>query len=148
MNADTFLEMDVLASSPARLRLLLIQKACGLCDVIQQAWQSQKIAEAASWLLRLNDILSELLSGVTDKNNPAAKSISDLYVYMSQLLNRVEQSRSDEELVNLKSILQIELDTWRLFVLQETQAVGIAASHQSASQYEDLVEVGSFDLQF
>ncbi|GAB5404519.1 MAG: hypothetical protein Aurels2KO_27500 [Aureliella sp.] len=110
---NPYLEQDVLSASPPKLRLMLISKADELCNLVQFLWQNGKDQEANGWLLRVREILGELLGGVQDKDNPAGKDVTDLYVFMLQLLTSVEQTQSSTKLNQLKSLLEIEKETWR-----------------------------------
>lgn len=110
---NPYLEQDVLSASPAKLRLMLISRAEELCNLVEFLWQGGKDQEASGWLLRVREILGELLGGVQDKTNPASKEVTDLYIFMLQLLTSAEQTSSSTKLAQLKSLLVIEKETWR-----------------------------------
>lgn len=111
-DTNPYLEQDVLSASPIKLRWMLITRAEELCTLTEFLWQDKKLDEARGWLLRIREILGELLSGVRDVTNPAGKDISDLYVFMLQLLTSAEQTQSTESLRQLKALLAIENETW------------------------------------
>ncbi len=128
MQDDTnpYLEQDVLSASPTKLRLMLISRASELCNLVEFLWQSGKDSEASGWLLRVREILGELLSGVQDKDNPAGKDVTDLYIFMLQLLTDVEQTNSSPKLAQLKGLLEIEQETWRQ--VNESLSGGVQAT--------------------
>ncbi len=150
MSAETFLELDVQSSSPARLRLLLIQKAVGLCEGVQQQWESGDFNASTQWTIRIRDILIELLDGVTDENNPAAQSVCDLYVYLVQLLDQSTGSHDIDGLRSLQEVLLIELETWTMFVRSETAQTTTPSGFESSAVTLDHLTVDqpmSLDLQ-
>ena len=116
---------------------MLIRKAVGLCESVQDFWGRNDFPGGLQWTILLQEILGELLAGVTDKENETAKSISDLYVF---LLAQVYQSARDKDAKKLRQVqevLQIEQTTWELFVQKEMKEMGeihsesISGAHSS-----------------
>lgn len=118
---NPYLQQEVLSSSPIRLRWMLIQRAEELCGLVQILWNDGETAKGMQWLIRIRDILGELLNGVTDAENPLGKSVADFYVFLIQLVTEVEQSHSAQRLATLKELLEIENETWRQ-VVEKTEA--------------------------
>lgn len=147
MDSDAFLTQEIAASSPARLRFLLIQKAVGLCSFVETQWRAQQYEQTSQWMLRIQDILTELLEGVQAKNNPLAATISDLYIYLLELSLSCHQAKDVDGLAALREILEIEQQTWSMFVNQESRANQPVASQFVAEQNDQDDAVG-FDLQF
>lgn len=126
---NPYLEQEVLSASPAKLRYLLIDKAYSLCGVVDQLWKNGDHLIADQWLLRIRDILTELLSGVTDREMPLSKNVSDIYIFMINLLTKTENSRDPKLLADLRSILEIERETWQLFCRNEVnQTLGTSTA--------------------
>ena len=121
---DVFLRQEVESASPAKLRWLLIRKAIGLCEAIDQLWSDKRNDEAGQWLLRIREIFGELLSGVTDPHNPSAKNVTDLYIFLLVTLEDVEKHQDRKQLRSMVEVLDIELGTWALFVQRENQPAG------------------------
>ncbi len=121
IDPDAFLRQEVESASPAKLRWLIIRKAIGLCQAVDQLWNDSRNEDAIQWVLRVREILCELLDGVTDAKNPAAKQVSDLYTFLLRSLAKAELTRDRRELQNIADILQIELGTWELYVQRESQ---------------------------
>lgn len=117
-NADSnpYLEQEVLSASPIRLRWMLIQRAEELCGLVKQLWQEGNLAQGDGWVLRVREILGELLEGVKDKSNPASKPISDFYVFLLQYLGGIERSRDIKKLLILEELLRIENETWQMVI--------------------------------
>lgn len=116
---DVFLIQEVESASPAKLRFLLIRKALGLCQACVSMWEEKRFEEASSWLIRVREILAELLNGVTDRTNPAANNVADLYVFLLKTTLNSEQNRDLVALRTVAEILEIELVTWDTFVRKE-----------------------------
>jgi flagellin-specific chaperone FliS len=141
-NDNPYLQQEVFTASPFQLRWMLIQRAEALCGFVQQLWLAGDDLQAASWLLRIREILGELLDGIKDKDNPVSQQVSDFYVYLLQLLTRVERTRDAEKLKTLEELLQIENETWKQVVqksLSETAggttppfpSINVASSEQT-----------------
>jgi len=117
---DVFLLQEVESASPAKLRFLLIRKALGLCQACAGMWEDKRYNEAAAWMIRVRDILGELLDGVTDRSNPAAANVVDLYIYLLKTVLVAEQSHDLAALKTVIEVLEIELETWNSFVRIES----------------------------
>jgi hypothetical protein len=105
-----------------------------LCQAVEQLWTESRYAEADQWLLRVRDILGELLDGVTDPKNPASKPLADLYTFLLVMQEGLEKGRDRIELQSMIEILEIEFGTWDLFVRRERQA-GSLASEFGGSEF-------------
>jgi len=129
---DAFLVQEVESASPAKLRFLLIRKALGICQSCVGMWEEKRYNESVTWMLSVREILGELLDGVTDRNNPASGSISDLYVFLLKTTLNAEVSHDIVALKSVAEILEIELVTWDSFVRKETSgSFEQNGSHQS-----------------
>ncbi len=128
VDPDAFLKQEVESATPAKLRWLLIRKAVGLAEVVDFLWAEGKFEEATQWWIRVQDILSELLDGVTDPKNPAAKPISDLYIFLVKLGIELNISKDRQGLASFIEIMKIEQETWDLFHRRESQ-VGAPPTH-------------------
>lgn len=117
---NPYLLQEVLSASPLKLRLLLIQRAESLCAFVRELWGKGDDLQAAGWLLRIREILGELLDGIKDKGNPVSRQVSDFYVYLLQLLTRIEITRDEEKLTILEELLHIENETWQQVVSKAT----------------------------
>lgn len=111
--ANAYLEQEVLSASPAKLRWLLIDKAAKLSQIVGELWNSGERDLGDQWALRLREILNELLSGV-QSDTPVAQQVCDLYIFQLKLLTEAELGRDFAKLDQLRGILEIEAETWRL----------------------------------
>ncbi len=124
---EEFLLQEIELASPAKLRWLLIRKAHGLCQMVDAFLEKKEKLQANNWLLLVQDILGELLAGVTDARNPNAKTIADLYVFLIQQTRKVFETADRKVLADITDILGIELTTWELFVQNENRQSAIQA---------------------
>ncbi len=120
---NPYLEQEVFSASPAKLRWLLINKGVQLTKMIDQLWQDKDPA-ATQYTLWLRDVLNELLSAVHGQDG-LAKKVADLYVFMAKLLASAEQKQSLEEIRELRSLLEIEAETWQLVQQSQSSAVPV-----------------------
>lgn len=110
---DQYLRNTVLTASPARLRLMLLDRSVGLVDAILEYRRRDPQTLTDERTLTLRDILGELLSGVSRDSNDLTVRIADLYVFLLQELTRAEQEPGLERIESIGKILRIEQETWR-----------------------------------
>lgn len=113
---NPYLQQEVLSASPIRLRWMLVQRCEVLCGLVQELWAANNHSQAEQWLLRIREIIGELLDGVKDAENPCSKTITDFYIFLLQLSLEVESSRDPHRLQLLKELFAIESETWRQVV--------------------------------
>jgi flagellar secretion chaperone FliS len=142
---EAFLRQEVESATPAKLRFLLLQKAHGLSQVVTDLWKQNKHNEADQWVLRVQDIVTELLSGVVDPQHELAQVTSDLYVFLSKLVAAVLIERDVEALQNVTEILEIEMETWGMYVRKEgMDHSGVPSPHFANKEAET---VASFNFE-
>ncbi len=144
---EAFLKQEIESASPAKLRFLLLQKAHGLSLVVQDLWRQGKHAEADQWTLRIQDITTELLAGVVDPKHELAQITSDLYIFMSKLIAAVLIERDEEALQNVTEILEIEMETWQMFVRKESLEQGGSFSQRMPFEEAFAPSLDSFSFQ-
>ncbi len=128
---NPYLQQEILSASPIRLRWMLIRRAEELCGFVQQLWIAGEHLQAAGWLLRIREILGELLDGVSDETNPVSKQVSDFYVFLLQLITRIEQTNDPQQLKTLEELLHLESETWQQ-VVQKVASENLSQSNPAA----------------
>lgn len=121
---NPYLQQDVLSASPIRLRWMLIRRAEEVCGLVIQLWNEQLFSQGDQWLLRIREILGELLDGIQDPSNPVSSQVADFYVFLLQLTCEVEESRNVGRLAIMRDLLAIESETWRLLVEKQGREDG------------------------
>jgi flagellar secretion chaperone FliS len=124
--SEQYLEASIRTASPARLRLMLLDRAVEVAHHIATNWRNKQQLGTNEHTLRLLDILNELLNGVVGAPNPGeqavCKKVADLYVFLTKHLLTAEQ-RSDADAMNeIKTVLQVEAETWRAVCAKESPA--------------------------
>lgn len=122
---NPYLEQEVFSASPAKLRWLLINKGLQLTRMIEALWE-QNDTGAGQYTVWLRDVLNELLSAVHGQD-ALAKKVSDLYIFMAKLLTSAEQKNSLDEIRQLRSLLEIEAETWQMVQQAQSGSAPIAA---------------------
>ncbi len=79
-------------------------------------------------------MLNELLGAVRGQDELARK-VADLYVFMAKLLVSAEQKQSIPELTQLRSLLEIEAETWSL-VCQAQNPISPPVPHIAVTSSE------------
>ncbi|MFG0264721.1 MAG: flagellar export chaperone FliS [Rhodopirellula sp. JB055] len=143
-SGDAYLESMVQTASPARLRLMLIERAVEVSRHLAHHWNSQPGKRGTNeYSLKLLELLSELLSGVTDKSVEVCRTVSDLYVFLCQHLIAAEKNGDSSMIDEIRLVLETEAETWRMVCAQE-------GSDKSASNKriaEVLSDNGGLNLQ-
>jgi len=130
-STNPYLEQEVLTASPAKLRWMLLNKSVKLSQLIGQLWEVGDLGLGDQWCLRLRDILTELLSGVHGQD-PTARQVADLYVFLIRLLTEAEQSHDSHRMVQLQSVLEEEAETW-LQVQQQVSGRSVPAPNLASA---------------
>jgi flagellin-specific chaperone FliS len=134
MDSEAFLRQEVESATPAKLRYLLLQKAHGLTEIVRDQWQKGQFSEARQWVIRIQDILGELLEGIVDPKHELAKQQSDLVIFLLKLVVLADQTQDLQALNSVREILEIEKDTWGMLARRSlvndassTSSVGTAS---------------------
>lgn len=122
---ERYLQNLIRSASPARLRLLLIERGIEIAESLaasnrsdaaagQPAAQNGKTAEMvrAEQTIRLREILGELLNGVVNQELEVARQVADLYVFLLQFLGEAERDDHRKQWMQMAEILRIEQETW------------------------------------
>lgn len=135
---NAYLQASVQSASPARLRLMLINRALEITNSLGQKWSQDAESPDDGEVLRLLDILCELLSGVTGSSDPseneACHKVADLYVFLTRHLLEAEENRNPSGMEQIAEVLRVESETWQLVCADEdlsrtpTQSTGSGLS--------------------
>ena len=139
-----YLEQEVFGASPAKLRWLLINKSLQLTRIIDQLWQD-KDPGAGQYTVWLRDVLNELLAAVHGQDD-LAKKVADLYVFMTKLLSKAEQTQNVDEIRQLRSLLEIEAETWQMVCLAQSPQAQSLPGQSLPSQSSQSQQTGASNL--
>ena len=120
---EQYLESVVRTASPAKLRLMLIERAVGVSESLEIAWRENPGQGANEQSLKLFELINELLRGVVGSKQgdgeEICKQVSDLYVFLLQHLLAAEQATDIASIEEIRAVLQVEAETWRLACANE-----------------------------
>jgi flagellar protein FliS len=141
-HGDHYMDTTIQTASPARLRLMLIERGIEVAENLSHAWRNVS-AEPASddSALKLLEILNELLSGVTGTEYDVCRKVADLYVFLLKHLVAAEETRDADSIDEIAAVLRIEAETWRLVCAAE------AADRTGPSSQHAVTESGGLNLQ-
>ncbi|EMI21632.1 flagellar protein FliS [Rhodopirellula maiorica SM1] len=121
-STDGYLESSIQHATPARLRLMILERAVEVARMLANTWRTQPDKKGSNeYSLKLLDLITELLSGITG-NEEVCVQVADLYVFLSKHLLLSEQTSDADAVDELRQILEIEADTWRMVCANETLA--------------------------
>lgn len=110
----SYFESQVLTAPPQRLHLMLIEGALRFGREAEKALTQKDELTAAQPLLRMLDILGELLAAVRAGRSELNSKLSDLYAFF---FRRVAQAKINADVGALQEVLRLleyERETWQL----------------------------------
>ena len=125
-----YLESIVTTASPAKLRLMLIERAVSVSEMLENTWRENPGQGPNEHSLKLLELLTELLRGVVGSKQgdgeEVCKQVSDLYVFLLKHLVAAEEMSDTASIAEIRAVLQVEAETWRLACVNElgTDSVG------------------------
>ena len=122
---DEYLENAVRSASPARVRLMLIDRAIEVSGSLSGKYR-KGVQGANEHSIHLLDLLGELLGGVANYDNALCSQVADLYVFMCQELVRAEATSDPTKVDAIQDILRIDAETWRAVCANEQPAAILA----------------------
>jgi len=114
MHNASYLESKVLTAPPQRLQLMLIEGAIRFGRQAVEALRRGDEIAASGPLLRVIDILGELLAGVREHQSDLNRQVADCYWY---LFRRVSEAKINTDAAILEEVLRLleyERQTWQL----------------------------------
>ncbi len=124
---NEYLENAVRTASPARIRLMLIDRAIDVAGILATKYRDENGPRGANeQSIYLLDLLSELLGGIANKDSELCRQVADLYVFLCQELVRAEAESSAERVDVIRDVLRIDAETWREVCINEQPAAILA----------------------
>ncbi|TWU41578.1 flagellar protein FliS [Novipirellula aureliae] len=121
-SADEYLDSMVRSASPARLRLIVLERAVETATTLSATWREDTSRKGPNeWSLKLLDLISELLSGITSDEGVCGK-VADLYVFLSKHLIIAERTGDADAIDEIRLVLEVEAETWRMVCANELGA--------------------------
>jgi len=109
-----YLESKVLAAPPHRLHLMLLEGAIRNGRQAAEALRRGDSQAAAAPLLRVVDIVGELLAGVREQRTEVNKNITELYWFLFRRVSEAKIQCDEAILGEALRLLEYERQTWVL----------------------------------
>jgi flagellar protein FliS len=111
---DSYLETEILTATPQKLHFLLIDATIRATERARQLWQAGQDEEASKSLIRAQEIITEMISGLSREIDEAlAKKAAAIYLFVFRRLLEANLERSHEKLADALRVLEAERETWR-----------------------------------
>jgi flagellar protein FliS len=114
MQNSTYLESKVLTAPPHRLHLMLIEGAIRFGRQADAALQQGDATAAAAPLLRVIDILGEMLVAVREKKTELNQRLADVYLFLFCKVSEAKINSDAAALAEALGILEFERETWQM----------------------------------
>ena len=109
-----YLESKVLTAPPQRLQLMLIEGAIRFARQADEALRRGETLAASAPLLRVIDIVGELLAGVRETKSALNQQLSELYLFLFRRVSEAKINSDVAALADAMKILELERETWQL----------------------------------
>jgi flagellar secretion chaperone FliS len=130
MQTSSYLESKILTAPPHRLHLMLIEGAIRFARQAEEALRRGESVAAAAPLLRVIDIVGEMLAGVRENKSELNERLSAVYLFVFCRVSEAKINSDAQALAEVLRILEFERQTWQLVCEKFRSAV--AASAQAA----------------
>jgi len=114
MQKSSYLESKVLTAPPHRLHLMLIEGAIRFGRHADAALQQGDATAAAGPLLRVIDILGEMLAAVREKKTELNQRLADVYLWVFCKVSEAKINSDAAALAEALRILEFERETWQM----------------------------------
>jgi flagellar secretion chaperone FliS len=126
-----YLESKVLTAPPHRLHLMLIEGALRFGKQAAEALSSGDQVAASPPLLRVIDIVGEMLAGVRARESEVNDRLAKLYWFLFQRVSEAKIHGDLRRLAEALQLLEYERETWQLACEKVAQAAPAAATLRS-----------------
>lgn len=111
---ENYLVTEVMTATPQKLQLMLIEGALRNVERTRRLWQEGKDEEAGEALIRAQQIISEMLCGLSrEVESELARKVASVYIFIFRSLVDAHTHRSESKLDEALGVLETERDTWR-----------------------------------
>ena len=109
-----YVESKVLTAPPHRLHLMLLEGAIRFGRQALSANQQGESLASSPALMRVIDILVELLAGVRERKAELNRKIADVYVFLFRTAAAAKVNDDPAKLAETLKLLEFERETWQL----------------------------------
>jgi flagellar protein FliS len=129
MQQPSYLESKVLTAPPQRLHLMLIEGALRFGRQAEEALRQGNQVAASAAMMRVLDIVGEMLTGVRENKSELNQKIADVYWYLFRRVSAAKINADAAALADVLRLLEYERQTWQMACdkLSSTGTEGAAA---------------------
>jgi flagellar protein FliS len=109
-----YLESKVLTAPSYRLHLMLIEGAIRFGRQAAEALQRGDQVAAATPMLRVVDIVGEMVAAVRGSASNVSKRLTELYWFLFRMASEAKINSDGEKLAALIRLLEYERQTWQM----------------------------------
>jgi|YelNatPaOPRAMG01_1025707.scaffolds.fasta_scaffold02680_3 flagellar protein FliS len=110
---DEYKKTEVATSDQGKLVVMLYESAVRRLELAKECLRRGDMLGKGEHILRVQDILLELLSALDPSAGPIAANLRSLYVFMYRHLNEANLLKSERHLDDVLRILRSLLEAWR-----------------------------------
>jgi flagellar protein FliS len=124
-----YLVTEVLTAPAQKLQLMLIEAALRFAAKAKEHWRAGENVEAGEAILRAQEIVSEILSGIRpDADRDLATKVSAIYGFVFRCCVAAHIHSDPARLDEAIKVLEVERETWQTLCarLSQTQAPIVA----------------------
>jgi flagellar protein FliS len=114
MQNSSYFESKILTAPPHRLHLMLIEGAIRFGRQADEALRRGDEVAAAGPLLRVLDIVGEMLVGVREKKTDLTLKIAELYLFIFRRVSAAKINSDATALAEALQLLEFERQTWQM----------------------------------
>ncbi|TWT49205.1 flagellar protein FliS [Rubripirellula amarantea] len=122
-SGDQYLDAAIRMASPAKLRLMLLERSVEVARMLAAKWRAGETMGSNEYSIQLLDMINELLGGISGGKSESEKKlclqVADLYVFLAKHLVIAEQHSDAGAIDEIRLVLETETETWRAVVAQE-----------------------------
>ena len=111
---------------------MLIERSVEVCALLAENWRGMQDLGPNAHSLKLLDLLNELLRGVVggkgDSEQEVSRKVADLYVFLAKHLVKAERNSDAGSIDEIRSVLEIEAETWRAVCSREAGSDNASAA--------------------
>jgi flagellar protein FliS len=113
MQKSQYLESKVLTAPPHRLHLMLIEGAIRFGRLAEKELTAGNAAAASAPLIRMLDIVGEMLAGVRGNKTELNDKLATVYWYIFRRVSEATMESDATALAEVLKLLEFERETWQ-----------------------------------
>jgi flagellar secretion chaperone FliS len=109
-----YLESKILTAPPHKLHLALVEGAIRFGRMAEASLRGGDTRDASRLLMKVLDILGEMLAGVRESKTTLNRKIAEFYLFLFRLVSEAKVNDDVDKLSEALRLLEFERQTWQL----------------------------------